>query len=267
MKVLACYNIKGGVGKTATAVNLAFLSAREGFRTLVWDLDPQGASSFYFRIKPEVAQGAEGLMADDPPVTEAIKGTDYENLDLLPADLSYRNLDLVFGQGNQPVYRLQKLVAALEGDYDYVFLDCPPGLSLLAENIFRTADVLLVPTIPTTLSLRTLHQLLRFCRDEGLKEFSILPFFTMVDSRKSLHRRIVEELPQQIPAMLASFIPYASDIEQMGVHRGAIGDYAGHGRSAKAYEDLWWEIKVRLEWIQEDGIRLVGEGEKNEKIA
>jgi cellulose biosynthesis protein BcsQ len=264
MKVLACYNIKGGVGKTATAVNLSYLSAREGFRTLVWDLDPQGASSFYFRVKPEVSIGVEGVMGGTPALREEIKGTDYENLDLLPSDFSYRHIDLLLDEANKPKRRLRKLLQPLETDYDYVFLDCPPGITLLSENVFRAADVLLVPTVPTTLSLRTLHQLLRFCRHEGLNDFSIVPFFTLVDVRRSLHRRIVEELPRQIPAMLASFIPYASDIEQMGVHRSAVASFAGHGRSAKAYEDLWWEIKVRLEWIQEDGTRLrvVGESEK-----
>lgn len=266
MKILACYNIKGGVGKTAAAVNLAYLSAREGFRTLVWDLDPQGAASFYFRVKSEVSVGAEGLIAGTPAFKDEIKGTDYQNLDLLPADFSYRTLDLLLDGDNKPKRRLGKLLRTLENDYDYVFLDCPPGITLLSENVFRAADVLLVPTIPTTLSLRTLHQLLRFCRHEGLKDFSILPFFTMVDLRRSLHRRIVEELPKQIPAMLASFVPYASDIEQMGIHRGAVGTYARHGRSAKAYEDLWWEIKVRLEWTQEDGTRLPSTVE-SEKIA
>jgi cellulose biosynthesis protein BcsQ len=266
VKVLACYNIKGGVGKTATAVNLAYLSATEGFRTLVWDLDPQGASSFYFRVKPEVTVGAEGLISGSPELHAEIKGTDYDNLDLLPSDFSYRDMDRLLDDASKPKRRLRKLLKLLEGDYDYVFLDCPPGITLLSENVFRAADVLLVPTIPTTLSLRTLHQLLRFCRNEGLSDFSILPFFTMVDLRRSLHRRIAEELPRQIPAMLASFIPYSSEIEQMGIHRGAVGSYAAHGRSARAFIDLWWEIKVRLEWIQEDGTRVQTAGEA-EKIA
>lgn len=255
MKVIACYNIKGGVGKTATAVNLAWLSAREGFRTLVWDLDPQGAASFYFRIKPGITSGASGLVQGSLDLAQAIKGSDYENLDLLPADFSFRNMDRLLDDNDRPRRRLHKLLKPLDDEYDYVFLDCPPGITLLSENVFVAADVLLVPTIPTTLSLRTLNQLLKFCRHEGLNDFSILPFFTMVDARKTMHRRIVEELPQKIPAMLTSAIPYASDIEQMGQQRSAVGSYAGHGRSARAFEDLWWEIKIRLEWIGDPGVR------------
>lgn len=262
MKVIACYNIKGGVGKTAAAVNLAYLSAREGFRTLVWDLDPQGAASFYFRVSAYVPAGAEGLMRGSG-LRASIKGTDHENLDLLPADFSYRNLDLLLGQAIKPQRCLSALLKPLEGEYDYIFLDCPPGITLLSENVFRATDVLLVPTIPTTLSLRALDQLLKFCRREGLNDFSILPFFTMVDVRRALHRRIVEELPRQIPAMLGNYIPYASDVEQMGLRRSAVGAYAAQGRSARAYEDLWWEIKMRLEWIEDGGLRAAyAEGER-----
>jgi cellulose biosynthesis protein BcsQ len=262
VKVIACYNIKGGVGKTAAAVNLAYLSAREGFRTLVWDLDPQGAASFYFRVSAYVPAGAEGLMRGSS-LRASIKGTDHENLDLLPADFSYRNLDLLLGQAIKPQRCLSALLKPLEGEYDYIFLDCPPGITLLSENIFRATDVLLVPTIPTTLSLRALDQLLKFCRREGLNDFSILPFFTMVDVRRALHRRIVEELPKQIPAMLTNFIPYAADVEQMGLRRSAVGAFASQGRSARAYEDTWWEIKMRLEWIEEDGLRATyAEGER-----
>ena len=249
MKVLACYNIKGGVGKTASTVNLAYLSACEGYRTLVCDLDPQGASSFYFRIRAEFSAGARGLIRDGGVLDEAIKGTDYENLDLLPADFSYRNIDLILDSQKRSRHRLEKILERLEGEYDYVFLDCPPGITLLAENVFAASDALLVPTIPTPLSLRALDQLLHFCRDKGLNDFAVLPFFTMVDARKALHLRIVEELPTRITFMLINHIPYASEIEQMGVRRAPVGRYAAQSRASKAYEALWDEIKVRLEWL------------------
>lgn len=95
MKIVALYSIKGGVGKTSSAVNLAYISACKGYRTLVWDLDPQGASSFYFRVKPKVKGGSKDLIAGKRELEGLIKGTDFKNLDLLPADFSFRNLDLV----------------------------------------------------------------------------------------------------------------------------------------------------------------------------
>ena len=94
MKVYATYNIKGGVGKTTTAVNLAYLAAASGRRTLLWDLDPQAAATFLFRVKPRVKGGSRGLVSGKRPVDDAVKATDFKDLDLLPADFSYRNMDL-----------------------------------------------------------------------------------------------------------------------------------------------------------------------------
>ncbi|MBV8947157.1 MAG: AAA family ATPase, partial [Solirubrobacterales bacterium] len=91
--VLASYNIKGGVGKTSAAVNLAFLAARGGATTLLWDLDPQGASTYLLRVKPKVKGGGRRLVRGKTDAGARIKGTDYERLDLLPADFSYRHMD------------------------------------------------------------------------------------------------------------------------------------------------------------------------------
>lgn len=244
MKILATYNIKGGVGKTATAVNLAYLSAREGAPTLVWDLDPQGASTYYFRIKPKIKGGGKKLIRHK--LSGLIKGTDYANLDLLPADFTLRNLDLLLDQASKPTQRLGKLLKPLAGDYEYVFLDCPPSLSLLSESIFGAADALLSPIIPTTLSLRALEQLEQFIQRHELRHVKLIPFFSMVDNRKKLHREIIEDLTQRKDAILKTQIPYASAIERMGIERAALAVFAGKSQSAKAYEALWQEVKERL---------------------
>ena len=157
--VLATYNIKGGVGKTSAAVNLATLAAREGARTLLWDLDPQGASTYLFRVKPKVKGGGGKLVRGKTDPETQIKGTDTEGLDLLPADFSYRHMDLALDGTKKPTTRLARVLAPLRDDYDYTFLDCPPSISLVSESVFEAADALLVPIIPATLSSRTLEQL------------------------------------------------------------------------------------------------------------
>jgi chromosome partitioning protein len=247
MKVLATYNIKGGVGKTATAVNLAYLAAAEGARTLVWDLDPQGAASFYFRVKPKVKGGSEALITGRRALDRAIKGTDYDNLDLIPADFSYRNMDLELGETKKRTRRIDLLLRPMAKHYDYVFLDCPPSISLVSENVFRAANALLVPLIPTTLSMRTFDQLDSFLDDHpGRKKQKVVAFFSMVDMRKNLHRELVEQVGSAREDVLSVQIPATSDIERMGVHRAPLPVFAPRSRSAVAYRQLWAEIKTRI---------------------
>lgn len=246
MKVLASYNIKGGVGKTAAAVNLSYLAARQGWRTLVWDLDPQGAASFYFRVKPKVKSGVKGIIQKKHALSGIIKGTDFEDLDLIPADFSYRNMDLLLDEKKNPARQLDKLIRPLADDYDYVFLDCPPSISLVSESVFNAADALLVPVIPTILSMRTLDQLVRFKNKHKLDHVRLMAFFSMVDRRKKLHKTIMNDPPCKDVVFINSEIPYASDIEQMGIRRAPLPSYAAGSRSAQAYSDMWNEVLARL---------------------
>lgn len=246
MKIVACYNIKGGVGKTATAVNLGYQCAQGGVRTLLWDLDPQAACSYYLRIKPKVKGGADKLIRGKVGLDERVKATDHPNLDLLPADSSYRNLDLMLNEVKKPVHRLAKLLAELEPDYDVIFLDCPPALSLMTEAIFAAADAMLIPLVPTTLSLRALAQILRFRKEHGFTDVQLIPFFSMVDRRKKLHREIIDTLPQRQPAIPTVEIPYSADVERMGVERAPVGVYARHTRAGQAYSMLWETVVARL---------------------
>ena len=164
MTLLAIYSNKGGVGKTATAVNLSFLAAQAGAKTLLCDLDPQGSATYYFRVKPKLRSGVKGLIKGGKKVYKSIKGTDYENLDLLPADFSLRNLDVIFNKLKRSKKRLKKILGPFKDEYDFIILDCPVTISTLAENILNTVDYALVPLIPTTLSVRTYRQLLFFCK-------------------------------------------------------------------------------------------------------
>lgn len=244
MKILGVYNIKGGVGKTASAVNLAHLAASSGLRTLIWDLDPQAASTFYLRVKPKVKKSA-AVLRGERDLDAVLKGSDYPNLDLLPADFSYRNMDLLLGESKKPAQRLMKLLRPLAENYDLVLLDCPPSISLVSENIFRAADALLLPTIPTTLSLRTMTQLLDFIDEHQLK-VPVYLFYSMVDKRKRLHQQVIEENSDARVNVLNAQIPYASDIERMGLERRPVTDFAARSPAGKAYRALWEEIVARV---------------------
>jgi chromosome partitioning protein len=242
-QVLATYNIKGGVGKTSAAINLAYLAAASGAPTLLWDLDPQGASTYVFRVKPRVKGGGRKLVRGKSDVEALIKGSDQERLDLLPADFSYRHMDLALADSKHPTSRLARVLEPLRKDYEYVFLDCPPSISLVSEGVFEAADALLVPIIPATLSSRTFDQLRDVVGDNGPK---LLAFLSMVDTRKRLHRDLTTSLRAQYPEMLDAGIPSASDVERMGAKRTAIEEFAPRSRAAAAYRELWSEIGERL---------------------
>ncbi len=249
MQTVAVYNLKGGVGKTATAVNLAHLASREGRRILLWDLDPQGAASFYLRVKAKVKGGGKKLLRGATAIDDVIRATTFPGLDLLPADFSYRSLDLALKGSHKPAKQLAAAMAPLRSRYDLVFLDCPPSVSLVSEAVLHAADLLLVPVIPTTLSLRTLRQIEEFVQDEGPRRLRVAPFFCMVDVRKRMHRELVAVPEMQGEAFLRTIIPSASIVERMGVERAPLGAFAPSSPAAQAYEALWKEIAGRLQTV------------------
>jgi cellulose biosynthesis protein BcsQ len=243
VKVLATYNIKGGVGKTSTAVNLAYLAAREGRRTLLWDLDPQAAATYIFRVRPRVKGGSHALVTGGRPIEVALKATDFDNLDLLPADFSYRNMDLELDDAKKRTRRLGQLLKSVEDDYDIVILDCPPSVSLVSENVLHASDTLLVPLVPATLSLRTLDQLTRFVADSEGSKPEVVAFFSMADRRKRLHRDVINTIPRDRTRIADTVIPALSIIEQMAERRAPVPAFAPTSRAALCYEELWAEVR------------------------
>ena len=246
VNVLAIYSNKGGVGKTAAAVNLAYLAAQSGLHTLVCDLDAQSSTTFYFRVKPKIKKKARGLTKSSRAIDNSIKSTNYEKLDLLPADFSHRNMDIVFSKLKNPTGRLHRVLKPLRTEYDLIMLDCPPYINLLAENIFNAADFILVPLIPTVLSARTHQQLLSFLTKKGYDTAKIHPFASMVDRRKTLHRTLTETFQTKFNGTLHTAIPYSSDVEKMGLHREPVAVFAANSTAAEAYRQLWAELYHEL---------------------
>lgn len=245
MITIAVYNLKGGVGKTATAVNMAALAASEGDRTLLWDLDPQGSTSFYYRVKPKVKGGLKSLIGKNSELLDAIKETEYENLDLIPADLTLRNMDIHLDEHKSSHKKIAESIQELSANYDSLFIDAPPGISLLSENIFHAADLILMPMIPTTLSIRSYDMIMEFFDQNGLDKNKVWAFFSMYDARKNMHNDIVEEYTKK-KRILKTTIPYSSDVERMGLYEAPLVSYSTYSKAALAYHDLWAELKRKL---------------------
>lgn len=245
MKIIALYSIKGGVGKTTTACNLAHMAAELGHRVLLCDLDPQGAASFYFRIRPHDDFNRKRLMDKKNGIGKYIRGTDYEGLDMLPADLSFRNLDLSLDDCKESRKHLAKVLGGVARDYDLVFIDCPPNITLLSENIFNASDHIMVPLIPSPLSMQSYRMLLDFFSSRELSKRKLMPFFSMVEKRKKLHGETMAEYSND-KRFLKTAIPFSSCVERMGVMRQPVRRFAPRTAGARACQELWEELRERV---------------------
>ncbi len=246
MKIIALYNIKGGVGKTATCVNLAHLATSNRGPVLLCDLDPQGSSTFYYRIQPKPKYNSRKFLKGGKKIDKAIRGTDFDGLDLLPADMSYRNLDIQLNDVSKSRGRLRRLLKELGGQYPTVFLDCPPNLTLVSENVFEAADAILVPIIPTTLSVLTYGKLIDFFTDNGLDKKKLLPFFSMVEPRKKMHQQTIREIMESGIPLLRTYIPYSAEVEKMGFYRAPLTHCRPASNAAVAFNKLWKEIDTHM---------------------
>ena len=255
MKTVAVFNMKGGVGKTTTAVNLSYLAATAGQRTLLWDLDPQAASTFAFRVRPHVPGFGTDSVTDGRALEAAIKETDYENLHLLPANFAYRKFERILDSLAKPKRLVASLLDTIGHDFDTVFLDCPAGFSLLVEAVLAAADAILVPVVPNVLSLRTVVRLIKWA-DRSDATTEVAAFLNMVDRRKTLHRRAGDLFASHPDLFLTGQVPYASVVEQMGVRRMPLPTFAGGETATAAFAEIWAELQTRLrQGVKRDGGR------------
>jgi chromosome partitioning protein len=242
MITIALYNIKGGVGKTAGCVNFAYLAAQEGARVLVWDLDPQGAATFYFKEEAKLKGGIKKILDQSKSPTDHVVPTPYNNIDLLPADFGNRHLDAMLDEMKQSKKRFKQVLAPLQGRYDYLFIDCAPGIGIASEAIIAAADVVLFPTIPTTLSIRTWQMANDFFVDNQLSTNKLFAYFNMADIRKTLHSDTMAQFYRH-HQFFNNYIPYLSIVEKMGNQLAPIAHFAPSSYAAQCYADLWKEIK------------------------
>lgn len=247
MATIAVYSLKGGVGKTTLAVNLAWSSAiLSSRRTLLWDLDPQGGASFLIGDGKAARDTAQAVFSKDVAPEKLIRPSTIDRVDLLAADTSLRGLDrLLFTLDKKK--RLAKLLETLGRHYDRIILDCPPGLTETSEQVMRAADIILAPVIPSPLSERAFEDVVAFLDRLSGRRAPILPIYSMVDRRRALHKAAVELRPDW------PVIPMASTVEQMAIRRAPVGHFAHSSPAGQAFARLWQGVERKLATMTPNG--------------
>ena len=243
MSVIGLFSPKGGVGKTAAAVNLSYLAAEGGGNVLLWDMDPQGASTFYLSGRVGGSVSLKKLLKGASAL-DYVEDTPYPRLHLLPSRFANRKMDVMLDRVRKPGKRFSRIFKPIRKEFTWVFLDCPSNMSLVSESMFRVVDFILVPIVPTTLSLRTYESLIAFFLSKKLENKLIVPFFSMVEKRKKMHREIMEMLRARDGRILASPVPFLSDIEKMGHYKKPLPAFRRSSPAVEAYRNLWKECRT-----------------------
>ncbi len=245
MHSVALTALKGGVGKTSTTVNLAALAALGGHRTLVWDIDPQAGATACLGVKPKLRGGAQRLLGSDRDLTGAIRPSAIPGLDVLPGDVTLREADVIVSSARKPRRSLKRVLSAVAKDYDVVVVDCPPGVGPATEVLARSVDLLLVPVVPAPLDLRALDRFTDVIDDLGAPRELVAPFLSLVDRRKPLHRKLMDEVRTQ-RHFLGAAVPVSSAVERMPIEQVPTVIAAPRSLASLALRDLWAEVAERL---------------------
>lgn len=250
-KIVSVVNQKGGVGKTTTAVNLAAGIGKLGFKVLLVDADPQGNSTSAYGIdKQTLPASVYDLLIGRANVSSAIIKTDFQGVDLIPCNMNLAGAEVELISLEHRESQLKNALVLIKGDYDFIFIDCPPSLGLITINSLCASDSVLVPIQCEYFALEGLSQLISTVRqvkriyNPRIELEGIL--LTMFDGRLNLTQQVVAEVKKFFPKELyATTIPRAVRLSEAPSHGKPIQYYDPKNKGGKAYDDLAKEFVKR----------------------
>ena len=252
--VISVTNQKGGVGKTTTAVNLAYYLAKSGKKTLLVDFDPQGNATSGLGIDKQLLQGtmADVVMEEMTLDQVVIPTTAHKNLYLAPTTPVLANTEVQLAQADKRFSRLKGAIEASTGEYDIIIIDSPPSLSLLTVNGLIAATYVLLPVQAEFYALEGLGQLLETMKlvrkgmNPTLELLGVLP--TMIDSRTTLSGQVHEEIKKHFPGkVFHTTIPRNIRLAEAPSHGLPVGVYDRFSKGARAYKALAKEVLARVD--------------------
>jgi chromosome partitioning protein len=272
LKKIALYNIKGGVGKTTTTVNLACMLAKQGLSVLLWDMDPQGGSSYFFNLENKNDNTHARLFDRYLTIYDVIRSTDSYQIDVISNDSKF---------SDQFMNKASRLTAVdfinhdlinvvlkeVEDDYDVCIIDCSPGRFLLHDNIFKAADLLLIPNIPAPLSVYCNDILINELQAKMGTQNKILSFYNMVQVNKNTHKFYLDNRLAKNGHIINNYIPFYTEIENISLTKESIFHQLKEFKTNIFYENLWQEICSRMQWqgLCNTKALVVGINEEQEK--
>ena len=249
-KVICVTNQKGGVGKTTTAVNLGYFLAKDKFRVLIVDFDPQGNATSGFGIpKTELETTMTEVALRQVPISAVIKNTKFKGLDIAPTTTQLANSEVEMTNLDQKFTVLRDAVNSVRENYDYIIIDSPPSLSFLTVNGMMAADYLLVPLQTQFYAMEGMVQLLEFMKmarksSPNLKLLGVLA--TMYDKRTALSAQVYEEIKKNFKdKTFKTVIPQNIRLAEAPGHGTPVGDYDKFSKGARAYKALAKEVEER----------------------
>ena len=249
--VISVTNQKGGVGKTTTAVNLSYYLAKDRYRTLLIDFDPQGNASSGLGIDKENLRATMvDVMSGEAPMDAVIVPTKTKNLDVAPTVPELANAEVELVKAKNRFRILKDAILRVEGDYDYVIIDSPPSLSLLTVNGMIASDFLLLPVQTEFYALEGVAQLLESMKlvkkamNPNLQLIGVLA--TMYDKRTSLSAEVLNEIKKYFKdKTFQTTIPRNVRVAEAPSHGVPVGEYDKFSRGARAYKELAKEVERR----------------------
>ena len=249
-QTIACANQKGGVGKTTTVVNLASYLALAGDRVLVIDLDPQGNATSGLGLDRSREQSVYDAVVDAVSLDQLTVESSVPNLSVVPSSIALAGAEVELAPLEQRERRLARLIQAMDAQYDYVLIDCPPSLGLLTVNALTAADSTLIPIQCEYYALEGLGQLLatvNLVRDHVNPRLQLKgAILTMFDARTNLSAQVAAEVRTHLSGRVyETVIPRSVRLSEAPSHGLPIHLYAPASRGAAAYAALADEFRRR----------------------